>query len=72
MLNWSFGILLLVIGTGLTTNALGTVDRAARLWPRRYTRGDTSLFVSSAFILRFVGLLLAVAGVGLILFEITG
>lgn len=72
MLAWIFGILLLVVGVGLAANALGAVDRAARLWPRRYTKGDTGLFVSSAFVMRFVGLLLAAAGIAVILLEIAG
>jgi hypothetical protein len=72
MLNWILGILLVAVGVGLTTNALGAVDRAARLWPRRYTKGDAGLFASSAFILRFFGLLLGAAGIALILLEIAG
>jgi hypothetical protein len=72
MLNWIFGILLVAAGVGLTTNALGAVDRAARLWPRRYTKGDAGLFASSAFLMRFIGLLLAAAGLALILLEVAG
>jgi hypothetical protein len=70
MFEWIFGILLILVGLALLTNALGLVDRAARLWPRAWTRGDVQLFVSSSFLLRFIALLLTAAGIALVLLAI--
>ena len=70
MLGWIFGILFIVVGFVLLTNVLGLVDRAARLWPRNWTKGDVQLFVSSSFLLRFIALLLIAAGAALVLLQI--
>jgi hypothetical protein len=60
------GIVLVVVGVAVAGNALGLIDRAARLWPRPYTQGDVANFASSSFLVRFVGLLAAAAGIALV------
>ena len=72
MLGWIFGVLFVIVGLAGTTNALNIVDRAARIWPRPYRRGDAGLFASTSFLIRFVSLLLLVVGIALIWIEVTG
>ncbi len=71
MIEYVVGAFLLVIGLAGTLNALGWVDRAGRLWPRPYTRGDAQNFITSAFLIRFLSLLLMLAGVALIALQIS-
>jgi hypothetical protein len=66
MLAWTGGRALVIVGIVGVTNALGLVDRAARIWPREYRRGDAGLFASSSFLIRFVSLMLLVAGLAVL------
>ena len=66
MLLWIFGIVFVVVGIAGLTNALGVVHRAARIWPREYEQGDAGLFASTSFLIRFVSLMLLVAGLALV------
>ena len=66
MLGWVAGVLLVVTGIAGTTNALGVVGRVARLWPREYRRGDAGLFAPASFLIRFVSLMLLVAGLAVL------
>ena len=66
MLLWIFGIVFVVAGIIGVTNALGVVHRVARIWPREYERGDAGLFASSSFLIRFVSLMVLVAGLALV------
>jgi hypothetical protein len=66
MVLWIVGIALVVVGLAGVTNALGVVHRVGRIWPREYERGDAGLFASTSFLLRFVSLMMLVAGVALL------
>lgn len=66
MVAWIIGIVLVVVGCVGLTNALGVVRRVARIWPREYERGDAGLFASSSFLIRFVSLMLMVAGLAVL------
>jgi hypothetical protein len=65
-----FGIALLLIGLLFSTNALGIIDWAAQRWPARFDRGTSHLMASTGFLIRFVGLLVALAGAAVLLREI--
>ncbi|HSG80409.1 MAG TPA: hypothetical protein VLD62_12560 [Acidimicrobiia bacterium] len=60
------GIALVVVGVAVAGNALGLIDRAAGVWHRPYTQGDIANFASSSFLVRFIGLLSAAAGIALV------
>jgi hypothetical protein len=66
MLAWIVGILLVAGGLAGVTNALGLVERVARIWPREYRRGDAGLFASSSFLIRFVSLMVLVSGLAVV------
>ena len=66
MVLWIVGIVLVVVGLLGVTNALGVVHRVGRIWPRKYERGDAGLFASTSFLLRFVSLMMLVAGVAVL------
>jgi len=66
MLGWILGVVLVLAGIAGTTNALGVVGRVTRLWPREYRRGDAGLFASASFLIRFVSLMLLVAGLAVL------
>jgi hypothetical protein len=66
MAAWIIGSVLVVVGVAGLTGALGLVHRVARLWPREYQRGDAGLFSSASFLLRFVSLMLLVAGLAVL------
>jgi hypothetical protein len=66
MVTWIIGIVLVAIGFIGVTNALGVVQRVARRWPREYRRGDAGLFASSSFLIRFVSLMVLVAGLAVL------
>jgi hypothetical protein len=64
------GAFLVIVGVLLVSGALPFVHYAARLWPRAHSRGSTDLLGSTSFLIRFIGLMLTLAGVGMILYEI--
>ena len=66
MLAWIIGFVLVVVGIIGVTNALGVVQRVARIWPREYRQGDAGLFASSSFLIRFVSLMVLVAGIAVL------
>lgn len=66
MAAWMVGAVLVVAGLAGVTNALGVVERVARRWPREYRRGDAGLFASTSFLVRFVSLMVLVAGVAVL------
>lgn len=66
MVMWIIGIVLVVVGLAGVTNALGLVHRVARIWPREYDRGDAGLFASTSFLIRFVSLMVLVAGIAVV------
>jgi hypothetical protein len=66
MLRWIVGVALVLAGIAGTANALGVVRRVTRLWPREYGRGDAGLFASALFLMRFVSLMLSVAGLAVL------
>ena len=63
------GAVLLAVGIAAVWNALYVVGMAARVWPRSIGRSDAELFASSEFLVRFVGLLVALVGLGVLLFK---
>jgi hypothetical protein len=60
------GIVLIGIGLLGMVGALPFVHHAARHWPREITRGDAGDLVATNFLVRFVSLLLMLAGVALV------
>ena len=66
MLRWIVGVALVLAGIAGTANALGVVRRVTRLWSREYRRGDAGLFASALFLMRFVSLMLLVAGLAVL------
>ena len=61
------GIAMIVGGVLAATRSLWIVRRAVRVWPRPIARRDTDRFLTSEFLLRYVGLLTAAAGLGLLI-----
>jgi hypothetical protein len=66
MLAWIIGIVLVAVGIIGVTNALGVVQRVARIWPREYRRSDAGMFASTSFLIRFVSLMVLVAGIAVL------
>jgi hypothetical protein len=64
------GIVLLVLGALAASNSLYVVKRAVRVWPRTLDRRGVEAFASYEFLVRFLGLVVALIGIGLILFEL--
>jgi hypothetical protein len=56
------GAALLLIGSVLASNSLALVDRLAAHWPGRFNRTSGTLMASTGFLIRFVALLITVAG----------
>ena len=64
-----FGTVFVVIGVGLVFAALPITHHIARLLPQWHmTRGDIERLGSTTFLTAWVGMLMAVAGVAMILF----
>lgn len=61
------GIILTIVGVALATNALDLTHHVARVWPRPFGRGDVDRLASTTFLMRFVGLLVALAGAAMVL-----
>ncbi len=61
------GLLMVIFGVLAATNSLWIVRRAVRVWPRRLTHLDTERFQTSEFLIRYLGLMLSAAGIGVIL-----
>lgn len=63
-----FGILLLLAGFTVTASALPLTHRFARVLPDWVlSRGQVDQLASTTFLTAFIGLLMAVTGVGMIL-----
>jgi len=60
------GIVLIVVGLLGVLEALPFVHHAARLRPRETRPGDTSQLVATNFVIRFVSLLVMLAGLALV------
>jgi hypothetical protein len=58
---------MVIIGVLAATNSLQIVRRAVRVWPRRLTHVDAERFQTSEFLVRYTGLMLAAAGIGVVL-----
>jgi hypothetical protein len=69
MVSYVIGGLLFVLGLLASTNSLDIVKRAVRVWPRPLSARDGEAIASSEFLVKFVGLMVALAGVALIVFE---
>ena len=61
------GLLMVAVGVLAVTRSLWIIRRAARMWPQRIGPRDADLFLTGEFLVRYVGLLAAAAGVGLII-----
>jgi hypothetical protein len=70
MVRYVLGLVLVVLGGLATSNSLRVVRRAVRLWPRPLDRRGAEAVASFEFLVRFVGLVVALIGVGLILLEL--
>ncbi len=64
------GVVLAALGVLAATNSLHVVERAVRVWPRPLDRRGAEAMASYEFLVRFVGLVVALVGVGLILAEL--
>ena len=64
------GTLMVVGGVLAATQSLWVVRRGIRMWPHRIGSRDTDLFLTGEFLVRYVGLITAAAGLGLILSEL--
>ncbi len=64
------GIVLLMVGALAASNSLHIVKRAVRVWPRTLDRRGAEAIASYEFLVRFLGLVVALIGIGLILFEL--
>ena len=64
------GIVLFVLGALAASNSLHIVKRAVRVWPRTLDRRGAEAMASYEFLIRFVGLAVALIGVGLILADL--
>jgi hypothetical protein len=61
------GSLMVAAGLLAVTRSLSIIRHAARVWPRRIGTRDADLFLTGEFLVRYMGLLAAAAGVGLII-----
>jgi hypothetical protein len=66
----SLGVVLTVVGVLAASNSLHVVKKAVRVWPRPIDRRGAEAMASYEFLVRFVGLIVALVGVGLILGEL--
>ena len=64
------GVVMIILGGLAVLNALPLIRQVGRSWPREYTRGDAHNLVSSAFLVRWIGLLVALAGLSLVLVSV--
>ncbi len=64
------GALLLVLGGLAAANSLHVVKRAVRVWPNALDRRGGEAMASYEFLVRFIGLMVALMGVGLLLLEL--
>lgn len=60
------GGLMVIIGALAACNALPLIQQVSRTWPREFTPSDSHNLISSVFLIRWIGLMTALAGVGLI------
>ena len=70
MAAWIVGSIFVVIGLMGAFNTVRFVHFTARLFPREITRGDVGNLAAESFILRFMALLVALAGIAIILLEV--
>ena len=61
------GIVLFALGMLAASSSLHIVRRAVRIWPYSLDRRGAEAMASYEFLVRFVGLVVAVIGIGLIL-----
>jgi len=61
------GVALLIVGVAAATNSLHIVRQAVRVWPRPLDRRGGEAMASYEFLVRFVGLVVATIGIGLII-----
>jgi hypothetical protein len=66
----SIGLVMVLTGVLAATNSLWIVRQAVRVWPRRLTHVDAERFQTSEFLVRYSGLMLAAAGLGVVLVAI--
>jgi hypothetical protein len=64
------GGLLLILGGFAAANSLTIVRRAVRVWPRPIDRRGGEAMASYEFLVRFIGLMVALLGMGLLLAEL--
>ena len=64
------GFMMVVVGTMAATESLWIIRRAIRVWPHRIGPRDTDRFLTAEFLVRYVGLMMAAAGIGLMLTEL--
>ena len=64
------GIVLLVLGAAAASNSLHIVRQAVRVWPRTLDRRAAEAMASYEFLVRFIGLVVALIGIGLILVQL--
>ena len=64
------GIVLFALGVLAASNSLHIVMRAVRIWPHSLDRRGAEAMASYEFLVRFVGLVVAVIGIGLILMDL--
>ena len=61
------GVALLAAGVVAASNSLHVVKQAVRVWPRPLDRRGAEAMASYEFLVRFIGLVVALIGIGLIL-----
>ena len=61
------GIALFAVGVVAASNSLRVVKRAVWVWPRPLDRRGGEAMASYEFLVRFVGLVVALIGIGLML-----
>lgn len=66
MIGLNVGIFLILIGSYLVLGAQPFVHWAARLWPHPIAGAQVGNLVATNFIIRFIGLLVAAAGLALV------
>lgn len=64
------GSALFVLGALAASNSLHIVRRAVRVWPRELDHRSAEALASYEFLIRFIGILVSLAGIGLVLLEL--
>ena len=65
------GGLLIVVGVAGVAGTPALLNQAGRVWPRRFSRGDSASFFSAGFLVQFVSLLMMLMGAAIVVLALT-